>query len=547
MVDSAKPDATRSLPFRPDGTADDEGGAASLTARLGQWRDNPLAARAFWPAMGASALALGLIAYLALSPAGRSPLYGQLPDADKAAVVSALEGAGLDVALDPRTGAVLLPPDDHARARMLLAAQGLPKAAPAATDMLMDLPLGASRAVEGARLKAAGERDLARAIESLDGVDSALVLIARPEPSPFIREQAPPTASVTLTLAPGRSLGASQARAIVHLVAGAVPGLRPDQVAIADQSGRLLAGGAEARDRMIEDRLALRARMEARARESILSVLNPMLGPGNVTAEVAIELDFASREAAQESYEREGALRSEQTSRSTTSQPRAIGIPGALTNSLPSAATVTAAPPPAAPPAENQASDESATRNYELGRSVEVTSRTGGEIRRLTAAVAVRADALGPAEGRARMLAEIRELAEAAVGHDASRGDRIAVAARPFAPPADNAPPLWRDPLAIEGAKWLATALVIIALLALVVRPMLARWLPPAARLRDGAAEGVAASGPIALTSIPVPEESLHAPVDYAGKLEEARRLAASDNARATLVARRLLAAPSEG
>lgn len=487
-----------------------------------------------WPALAAALGALLLIGWLALRPPERAPLFTGLPDADKAAVVAALETAGLSVALDPGTGAVLLPPGDHARARMLLAGQGLPRAAPGGAELLDSLPLGASRAVEGARLKAAQERELARAIESLTSVEQARVLIAQPEASPFVRDRAPVTASVTLALAPGRALSEAQARAIVHLVAGAVPGLAPDRVAIADQAGRLLAGeGAGGRDEAEERRLKLQAAMEARAREAILELLAPVVGRDNVSAQVAIELDFAAREAAEERFDRDGALRSEQTSRSSTSEPRAIGIPGALSNTMPSAATVSAEPPPAAlpAPATTATGSESATRNYELGRSVEVTRQAGGQVRRLTAAVVVRAEALGPPAGRARVLAEIRGLVEGAVGYHPERGDRIAVAARPFAPPAE-APPLWREPVVVEGAKWLAAALVAVALLAFVIRPL-------ARRAADVGRLARAGAGPQAL---PAPAEP--AVIDYSAKLAEARMIAASDGAQATAVARRLLAQP---
>lgn len=513
---------------------------AIIAGPLGRLRANPLVARAALPAGIAAIAALALIGWLIFSDPSRAPLYGQLPESDKAAVMAALEEAGMQAALDPRSGAVMLPAGDHARARMLLAGQGLPKAAPAGTELIPDMPLGTSRALEGARLKAAQERELARSIEVLDGVESARVIIARPEVSPFVRDQAPVTASITVSLAPGRSLTESQARAIIHLVAGAVPGLSPDNVAIADQTGRLLAGEPGAGRMSGEDnRLKARAEMEARARQAILTLLGPMVGAENVTAQVAIELDNASREAAKEQYDREGALRSEQTSQTTSSEPRAMGIPGALTNTIPAAATVTANPPPAATgPTVQTTGTESATRNYELGRSVEVTRRTGGDIRRLTAAVAVRAEALGPPEGRARVLADIRSLVEGAVGYDQARGDSIAVAARSFAPKIETQVPLWREPVLVESSKWLAAALVAIAVLAFVVRPLFRRFAAPV-RPEDATAAAAADAAGLKITGTALP-----ALPDYSQKLAEARLLASTDAARATAVARRLLAEP---
>jgi len=515
--------------------------AGAFAGRFEKLRAHPLAGKAALPALLVALVVVALFAWAFLMPPARTPLYGVLPDADKAAVVAALEKSGMKVALDPDTGAVMLPPADHARARMLLAAQGLPKVAPGADEMIADMPLGTSRAIEGARLKNARERELAASIESLQGVEAARVIIAEPDPSPFVRDRAPVTASVTVTLAAGRTLSDSQARAIVHLVAGAVPGLSPDNVAIADQTGRLIAGEpGGSQEEAANRRLAMQARMEARAREAILTLLGPIVGPENVSAQVAVDLDFAATEAAEEKYDPQGALRSEAVNSSTSSEPRAIGIPGATTNVVPSATTVTATPPPAQAPATTSNGQQSATRNYELSRAVEVTSRSGGRIRRLTAAVAIREDALGPAAGRAQRLREMEALVQGAVGYDAARGDRIAVAARPFAQPAAEETPIWKEPVVVESAKWLAAALVAIALLAFVIRPMMKRLAKPEPALLTGPDMGESL-----LIGRPVGEDgSEHRPIDYGAKLEQARLIAATDAAKATAVARRLLAAP---
>ncbi|MFA7440806.1 MAG: flagellar basal-body MS-ring/collar protein FliF [Sphingomonadaceae bacterium] len=513
---------------------------SAVSERLAALRANPLAKRAFWPTTLAVATALALLAWAAFVPPDRTPLYSSLADGDKAAVVATLEKAGMQVKLDSRTGAVLLPPEDHARARMLLAADGLPRAAPDGYDLLSDMPLGTSRAIEGARLKGAQERELARSIESLQGVEAARVLIARPDATPFVRDKAPVTASVTVTLAPGRTLSDSQARAIVYLVAGAVPGLSTDHVAIADQTGRLIAGepGNHLED-AANRRLAMQARMEARTRDAILTLLGPIVGPENVSAQVAIDLDFTATEAASEKFDPEGALRSEAVDRRNASEPRAIGIPGATTNTVPAATAVTAEAPPPAEPTTTDNSEESATRNYELSRAVEVSSRSGGQVRRLTAAVAIDAAALGPAQDHARLLQEMQALVEGAVGYDAARGDKIAVAARSFVAPADTTLPIWKEPVVVESSKWLAAALVAIAILAFLVRPMMKN-------LRKENTAPLLASPDTretpALLDATVDEAPL--PVDYADKLQQARLIASTDAARATAVARRLLSAP---
>jgi flagellar M-ring protein FliF len=523
------------------------GGAGNWVARLpapvATLAARPGALRAAVPALLVLALLLAAGLWLVLRAPERTPLFAGLPEADKAQVVAALEAGGLAVALDERTGAVLLPPRDHARARMMLAGQGLPRSAPGGAELIGTMPLGTSRAVEGARLKAAHERELAAAIEQLDGVEAARVMVATGEPSPFVRERAPVTAAVSLTLARGRTLSDAQARAIQHLVAGAVAGLAADRVAIADQTGRLIAGGSDggADTAAAAERLRLKAALEARAREAILTLLTPVVGAGNVSAEVAIELDLAAREAAAERFDPEGALRSEQLRRETGVEPRAMGIPGALTNTVPAAAVVVEEPPvDAAPVIETRGSEET-IRNWELGRTVEVTRSGGGQVRRLTAAVLIRADALGPPAGRAAVLAELKTLVEGAVGMDAARGDRVAIAARPFVETAPEPVPLWREPLVTDGARWLAAALVALALIWWVLRPAVERLRDVAAALAD------ARDPPAAGLAGPAEGLALPPPPDYAAKLAQARLLAASDTARATAVARRLLAAEPAG
>lgn len=503
---------------------------------LARLRQSPLWSRAAVPAALVATLALALILWLVLAPTSRAPLYRQLPDADKAAVVAALGTAGFDVALDATTGDVLLPRNDHARARMVLAGQGLPNSSPSGLDLLTDVPLGTSRAIEGARLKYAEERELANSIESLQGVESARVLIARPQATPFVREQAPVKASVTLTLAPGRTLSEAQSRAILHLVASAVPGLATDNVAVVDQTGRLLIDDSSGHLGADSDRLRMQAEMENRARTAILQLLGPVVGADNVAAQVAIDLEFADHDAAEERFTPNEALRSEQYDRhSEGAEPApAIGIPGAVSNTVPSAATVSAtpqAPAPAEPGADGAPAArilaEKGTRNYEVGRSVEVTSRTGAHVRRLTAAVAVRADALGPAAGHTRALADIQKLVEGAVGFDSRRGDQVTVSARSFQPVTVPETPVWQEPVVVESAKWLAVALVAVALIFFAFRPLLKRL---------GAA-------PTAALPAPAPQvlETQPLPVDYSAKLAEARLLATTDTARATAVARRLL------
>src|SRR5437868_3708188 len=194
------------------------------------------------PLLGLLAV-LGAVALIWMTVAGAPSrtLFSGLPDSDKAAVVEALTSAGITNSLDRDTGAIKVSDDDYHRARMLLAAQGLPRGGQSGSEVVADMPLGASRAVEAERIRAAREADLARTIEAIDVVQTARVHLAAEQPSVFVRERSNAAASVMLTLASGRTLGEGQVQAIVNLVASSVPGLAPDQVSVIDQNGRLLS------------------------------------------------------------------------------------------------------------------------------------------------------------------------------------------------------------------------------------------------------------------------------------------------------------------
>ena len=174
------------------------------------------------------------------------------------------------------------------------------------------MPLGLSRAVESARLQSAAAIELAASIEAIDGVKRATVHVAVPEPSVFVRDKAPPSASVFVLLAPGRALGEAQVRAIVWLVSSSVAGLAPDNVSVVDQSGALLSAGSTAGETA---QLGYQTKVEGLVRARLFKLLTPLVGPGKFTAEVAADVDFSRNEATSERYGPDTMVRSEISSR----------------------------------------------------------------------------------------------------------------------------------------------------------------------------------------------------------------------------------------
>ncbi len=508
-----------------------------IAARARALLASPAVERARPAILAALALVLVLGVWLMLRTPDWRPLYGELSDGDKSAVLTALAAGNYQARVNPDSGAVEVVAGNVAAARILLAGQGLPKSAKA-IDPVGDMPLGLSRAVEAARLKNAAAVELAASIEAIDGVRHATVHIASPEPSVFVRDHAPASASVFVTLAPGRVLGEAQVRAIVWLVSSSVAGLAPDRVSVVDQSGALLSAGTAEGEAA---QLGYQVKLEGLVRERLFKLLTPLIGVGKFTAEVAADVDFSQSEASSERFAPDGAvLRSEAASRAIEANPApARGIPGALSNTAPAAAQLSATPPAtaaAAPPAP-AVTNETTNRAWDIGREVSVTRGGAPRLRRLSVAVVVDKAALaGGAKGSPQDIAALTRIVEGAIGFDARRGDVVELQLRSFAAPPPEPVGAWYEKPAVRDyAPWGALAAV-----------LLIAGLVLALRFRRRKAVVVAAAEPADAARIdggdlaPPPPIQL---VDYTEKLGQTRELVDHDADRATAVARQMLAA----
>ncbi|KPF73272.1 hypothetical protein IP88_09385, partial [alpha proteobacterium AAP81b] len=436
---------------------------SALPERLRALAAQPAVVRARPAILAVVAVLAALGLWWGLQSPDWRPLYGELSDGDKAAVLTALEAGNYNARVDPATGAIQVAAGDVAAARILLAGQGLPKSA-RGLDPVGDMPLGLSRAVEAARLKSATEVELASSIEAIDGVKRATLHIALPEPSVFVRDKAPPSASVFVTLAPGRVLGEAQVRAIVWLVSSSVPGLAPDKVSVVDQTGALLSAGTGE-----QVQLGYQVKVEAMVRERLMKLLTPLVGAGRFTAEVAADVDFSQSEATSERLQ-PGVLKTESAARAIdTSPPPARGIPGALSNTAPAAAQLSATPPaaPPAPAPPPSVTNETTNRAWELGRDVSVTRGGTPRLKRLSVAVVIDRAAL--AKATPADLAQIARIVRGAIGFDAARGDLVEVQLRGFAAePA--APRAWyQTPVVEKTAPWAALGLGVALVLAVAL------------------------------------------------------------------------------
>ena len=472
--------ATASLPARtgagasPFAVLSDPDGGPILT-RLSAFAAQDAVRRVIPAFVGIAAIGAALLAWNTVSPDPQRVLYAQLDDAGRASVAAALDQAAIAYRIDNATGALTVADGDFYRARMLVASDGALALPESGTQMLDSLPMGASRTLEGERLRAAREADLQMTIREIDGVEAVRVHIAAGEKSVFVRDNVAPSASVMVRLARGRSLSESQVGAVVNLVAASVPGLAPEAVRVVDQHGRLLSqvGGIDA------DRLDLQARMEAKLREQVSQLLAPVLGEGNFSSEIQVELDMDEVTSARESYDKDGVVRSESQQQSQTSAAgQAVGVPGVLANTPPPATQAQPGAPQGTPgtlgaagaPAPTNG-ESSSSRTYELGREVSVSNRGPGRIRRLSVAVAVSAEAMKGAN--ARKIADIEALVGAAVGADTQRGDVVKVVAQGFEPVSETALPFYETGWFAMAVRYGAALLAVLLVLLIGVRPVI--------------------------------------------------------------------------
>lgn len=434
---------------------------------------------------------IGLIVFFTMQKSDMTTLFASLPESEKAAVIQTLKQNGVDVSLNPTTGEVIVPVADYHESRMLLAGEGLPSSVPDGYDTLGDMPMGTSRSVEAVKIKQSLEAELARSINHISGVSSARVHLAIPEKTVFAREIALPSASVFVKLSNGRSLGRQQVQSIVHLVASSVPNLPSEKITVVDQFGELLSKPSSDRSTTASDeQMSQTMRLGEIYRSRIISLLTPIVGAGNLKAEVNVDMNFTKREITEESVDPKGnALRSEQNSLDESANPEARGIPGALSNSPPLAPDLkTETPESKAVGGNLKQRSQTSVKNYEVSRKIETTTAQYGEITKIKAAVIIREMKTVSPEGTVSFekfsdekLSEIKSLVQEALGFDEARGDSVTVTSSPFVDALEVEVAPWYENESIkELAQQFATVLILAIVIFGALHPLLKRVLVPA-------------------------------------------------------------------
>jgi flagellar M-ring protein FliF len=427
-------------------------------------------------------------------------LFTNLSDRDGGAIIAQLSQMNIPYK-NADGGTILVPQEKVHEARLKLASAGLPKGSVVGFEVMETQKFGVTQFQEQVNYQRALEGELARSVQSLAPVAAARVHLALPKQSGFLRDKQPPTASVLIQLHNGKVLDRAQVAGIVHLVSSSVPELSPKNVSVVDQAGNLLASEQVGGAGLDAAQLDYVSQIEANTIKRIEDILAPIVGPGNVRAQVTADVDFSQIENVAETYgpnqsTDKAAIRSQSTNEASTpgaSTPQ--GVPGALSNQPPVPPTAPingqAAPlnanQPAAATSGNSTRREAVT-NFEVDKTVRHTRQASGQIRRLTAAVVLnyrtgKPDAKGATQATALSDQEIQSatsLVREAMGFSKERGDSLNVVNAQFSTP-EIAPleavPAWKQPdviaLAKEGGKALLFLLLTLIVVFGVVRPAL--------------------------------------------------------------------------
>ncbi|MBU3723731.1 MAG: flagellar basal body M-ring protein FliF [Limnohabitans sp.] len=420
-------------------------------------------------------LALGVVFSAGRSSQDYRVLFANVNEGDGAAIITALQQMNVPYQFTEGGGAITVPQALVYETRLKLAGQGLPKAGNVGFELLENQKFGTSQFVERVNYLRGLEGELARSISSLGQVKSARVHLAVPKPSAFVREQERPTASVILTLHPGRMLDGPQIAAIARLVSSAVPGMRVQEVSIMDTEGGILGNSAMRQEGLDASQLKYTAELEAALNRRVAAILEPLAGKDGFRAQVSVDLDFDERERTSETFGKNAppnqSIRSQLSIESSGGKSGSGGVPGSLTNQPQESAK---APITSEAKGDNlrapgsvetgaSSSDESNSRNektvnYEVDRAIERIKSSKGQLRRVSAAVVLdykyekgaKANAARSVPYTPQEIQQINALVKDAIGFVQRRGDTVSVANLPFS----------EEPVAIEDTSKLTPDLL---------------------------------------------------------------------------------------
>ena len=461
-------------------------------------------------AMAAVALvSFGLIGFVTMrgSDGPMALLYSDLELREAGQVVDQLDRARIPHQLEAGGTRILVPADQVSRARLLLAKEGLPSGGSIGYEIFdRGDSMTASGFQQAINQTRAMEGELSRTIRMLQGVKAARVHLVLPKREPFARDRQEAQASVVLTMAGAARLDQEGTQAVLNLIAAAVPGLRPQNIAIVDSRGNLLARagqptGAAGNAQSADD---VKRASELRLARAVEEMLERTLGPGRVRAEASMDLDFDQVHETQERYDPDGQVVRSQQSTSDNNHTTEAAASVSVQNNLPNADA-------GANPAGSQEQKQEETTNYEIGKTVRTLVHEQPQLRRVSLAVMVDGAAVRGPDGTMAYvertpdeLARIATLVRSAIGFNEQRGDRVEVVNMRFVNDGDGQeaalPSGWmhfEKPEIMRMAETAFLAVGTLLTLLFVLRPMVLRLTmqPPSAPIAIAAAKEAAALG----------------------------------------------------
>lgn len=466
------------------------------------------------PARSKASLGLGIAALIAVlaaitlwsSQGDYKVLYANLSEKDGGAIIAQLSQMNVPYRYSDGGGAILVPSAQVHDLRLKLASAGLPKGSIVGFELMDGAKFGQTQFQERLTFQRGLEGELTRSITAMSAVQNARVHLALPNQNGFFREQQKPSASVMLTLHPGRTLDRSQVAGIVHLVSSSVPEMNPKAVSVLDQTGTLLSAANEATNGAGLDAQQLQYvnQIEASYNKRILDILEPVIGRDNLRAQVTADVDFSQVESTAEEFKpnqgenAQASVRSQQSSEQMgQSGAGATGIPGAASNQppVPATAPVTGAAQPLQTAqngaASNTNSRKEAVTNYEIDKTVRVTRNATGTVKRLNAAVVVNHRSVTDAKGKTTTvpltpdeIEKLNVLVRESIGFKQERGDSVKVINAPFRIEKiePDTTPIWKQPQTLDMLRAAAVpaslALVAMVIVFGLIRPALKAALP---------------------------------------------------------------------
>ncbi len=379
----------------------------------------------------AAVLLAGVMIFRWVSTPDYAPLYSGLSSSDASAVIDELNAEGVAYELSGGGDTIMVPRNEVYSARIALSGQGLPgNSGDGGYSLLDNQDLSTSQFQEQTDFKRAMEGELARTVEAIDGVQTAVVHLALPPAKVFADQQDPPTASVLVDTTSGTTFSPEKVQAVVNLVASSIDGLTPENVTVADSEGRVLSTGdgigglgASTRDQQVAD-------FQLQTSQRVQTMLDRVLGPGNSTVQVTADLDFDKSVSESTNYTtdpKQPALSSSSNTEKYSGPAGGTGSTGVVgpDGQMDSSGSTGGA--------DSSYVKKSLTQDNAVGTTVEHRETAPGSLNSLHVGVVMDASATSV------NAAEVRKLIAATVGIDPTRGDTVQVSALPFDRTADEA------------------------------------------------------------------------------------------------------------